>query len=103
VSRHSNSCGSVAAAREKLAKISGIILSHPGLRLEVDGYTDSIGSEAYNQKLSQERADGVRAYLTSEGISSDIVVAKGFGKENPVASNDNAAPLDAGRIGAWRW
>jgi len=79
------------AAREKLAKISGIILSHPGLRLEVDGYTDSIGSEAYNQKLSEERADGVRAYLTSEGISSDIVVAKGFGKENPVASNDNAA------------
>ena len=91
VSRHSNSCGSVAAARERLAKISGIILSHPGLRLEVDGYTDSIGSEAYNQKRSEERADGVRAYLTSEGISSDIVVAKGFGKENPVASNDNAA------------
>ena len=94
MSRNSNSCGSVPAAREKLAKISGIILSHPGLRLEVDGYTDSIdsiGSEAYNQKLSEERADGVRAYLTSEGISSDIVVAKGFGKENPVASNDNAA------------
>ncbi len=79
------------AAREKLAKISGIILSHPGLRLEVDGYTDSIGGDAYNQKLSEERADGVREYLTSEGISSDIVVAKGFGKDNPVASNDNAA------------
>ena len=79
------------AAREKLAKISGIILSHPGLRLEVDGYTDSIGSESYNQKLSEERADGVRTYLTSQGISSDIVVAKGFGKENPVASNDTAA------------
>ena len=79
------------AAREKLAKISGIILSHPGLRLEVDGYTDSIGSESYNQKLSEERADGVRTYLTSQGISSDIVVSKGFGKENPVASNDNAA------------
>jgi len=79
------------AAREKLAKISGIILSHPGLRLEVDGYTDSIGSESYNQKLSEERADGVRTYLTSQGISPDIVVSKGFGKENPVASNDNAA------------
>ena len=79
------------AAREKLAKISGIILSHPGLRLEVDGYTDSIGSESYNQKLSEERADGVRTYLTGQGISSDIVVSKGFGKENPVASNDNAA------------
>ncbi|HWW19718.1 MAG TPA: OmpA family protein, partial [Steroidobacteraceae bacterium] len=79
------------AAREKLAKISGIILSHPGLRLEVDGYTDSIGSEAYNQKLSEERADGVRTYLVSEGLSSDIVISKGFGKDNPVASNDNAA------------
>jgi outer membrane protein OmpA-like peptidoglycan-associated protein len=79
------------AAREKLAKISGIILSHPGLRLEVDGYTDSIGSEAYNQKLSEERADAVRTYLISESLSSDIVVSKGFGKENPVASNDNAA------------
>jgi outer membrane protein OmpA-like peptidoglycan-associated protein len=79
------------AAREKLAKISGIILSHPGLRLEVDGYTDSIGSEAYNQKLSEERADQVRTYLTSQSLPSDIIVSKGFGKENPVASNDNAA------------
>jgi outer membrane protein OmpA-like peptidoglycan-associated protein len=79
------------AAREKLAKISGIILSHPGLRLEVDGYTDSIGSESYNQKLSEERADSVRTYLVSQGLSSDIVVSKGFGKENPVASNDSAA------------
>jgi outer membrane protein OmpA-like peptidoglycan-associated protein len=79
------------AAREKLAKISGIILSHPGLRLEVDGYTDSIGSDTYNQKLSEERADAVRTYLISESLSSDIVVSKGFGKENPVASNDNAA------------
>jgi outer membrane protein OmpA-like peptidoglycan-associated protein len=79
------------AAREKLAKISGIILSHPGLRLEVDGYTDSIGSESYNQKLSEQRADQVRTYLISESLPSDIIVSKGFGKENPVASNDNSA------------
>jgi outer membrane protein OmpA-like peptidoglycan-associated protein len=78
-------------AKEKLAKISGIILSHPGLRLEVDGYTDSIGSDAYNMKLSDERADAVRGYLTGQGIASDNVTAKGFGKENPVATNDTAA------------
>jgi outer membrane protein OmpA-like peptidoglycan-associated protein len=79
------------AAREKLAKISGIILSHPGLVLEVDGYTDSVGSEDYNMKLSEERAGGVRSYLIGEGISPDNIGAKGFGKDNPVASNDNAA------------
>jgi len=79
------------AAKEKLAKISGIILSHPGLKLEVDGYTDSIGSDSYNMKLSDERADAVRSYLTGQGIASDNVTAKGFGKENPVASNDTAA------------
>jgi outer membrane protein OmpA-like peptidoglycan-associated protein len=79
------------AAREKLAKISGIILSHPGLTLEVDGYTDSIGSEEYNLKLSDQRAGGVRDYLLSEGIASDNITAKGFGKDDPVASNDNAA------------
>jgi len=79
------------AAREKLAKISGIILSHPGLRLEVDGYTDSIGSEEYNMKLSEQRAEGVRDYLLGESIAPDNVTAKGFGKDDPVASNDTAA------------
>jgi len=79
------------AAREKLAKISGIILSHPGLRLEVDGYTDSIGGDAYNLKLSEQRAGGVRDYLVGQGLAQDNVTARGFGKENPVASNDTAA------------
>ena len=79
------------AAREKLAKISGITLSHPGLRLEVDGYTDSIGSEDYNLKLSDQRAGGVRSYLIGEGIAPDNVISKGFGKDNPVASNDTGA------------
>lgn len=78
-------------AREKLAKISGIILSHPGLRLEVDGYTDSVGSDDYNMKLSQQRADGVRAYLVVQGIVPDDITSKGFGKDDPVASNDTAA------------
>jgi outer membrane protein OmpA-like peptidoglycan-associated protein len=79
------------AAREKLAKISGIILSHPGLRLEVDGYTDSVGSGDYNLKLSDQRAGGVRSYLIGEGIAPDNVISKGFGKDNPVASNDTTA------------
>jgi outer membrane protein OmpA-like peptidoglycan-associated protein len=79
------------AAREKLAKISGIILSHPGLTLEVDGYTDSIGGDDYNLKLSEHRAGGVRDYLIGQGIASDNITAKGFGKEDPVASNDTAA------------
>src|ERR1700733_10876951 len=79
------------AAREKLAKISGILLSHPGLRLEVDGYTDSVGSEDYNLKLSDQRAEGVRTYLIGQGIVPDDIASKGFGKDNPVASNDNAA------------
>jgi outer membrane protein OmpA-like peptidoglycan-associated protein len=79
------------AAREKLAKISGIILSHPGLRLEVDGYTDSIGSEDYNLKLSDHRAGGVRDYLVGQGIVPDNITAQGFGKDSPVASNDTAA------------
>jgi outer membrane protein OmpA-like peptidoglycan-associated protein len=79
------------AAREKLAKISGIILSHPGLRLEVDGYTDSVGSDDYNLKLSDQRAGGVRDYLIGQGIVPDDINSKGFGKDDPVASNDTAA------------
>lgn len=79
------------AAREKLAKISGIILSHPGLKLEVDGYTDSIGSDQYNVKLSEQRAGAVRDYLTGQGLAPDNVIAIGLGKDNPVASNDTAA------------
>jgi outer membrane protein OmpA-like peptidoglycan-associated protein len=79
------------AAREKLAKISGIVLAHPGLRLEVEGHTDSVGGDAYNQRLSEQRADTVRAYLVGQGINPDTVLARGFGKSMPVASNDTAA------------
>jgi outer membrane protein OmpA-like peptidoglycan-associated protein len=80
-----------AAAREKLAKIAGIVLAHPGLKLEVDGYTDSVGTDEYNLRLSQQRADSVRGYLVEQGIRSDNVASNGFGKENPVASNSTAA------------
>jgi outer membrane protein OmpA-like peptidoglycan-associated protein len=78
-------------AREKLARLSGIVLSHPGLRLEVEGHTDSVGSEDYNQTLSEHRADSVRTYLTTQGIPSDSVTSKGFGKTMPVATNDTSA------------
>jgi outer membrane protein OmpA-like peptidoglycan-associated protein len=77
--------------REKLARLSGIILSHPGLRLQVEGYTDDVGSDAMNMRLSQHRADSVRDFLTSQGIADSNVTAQGFGKTNFVADNRTAA------------
>jgi outer membrane protein OmpA-like peptidoglycan-associated protein len=78
-------------AREKLAKISGIVLAHPGLMLSVEGHTDSVGSDDYNQKLSEQRANSVREYLLGQGVASTAVTARGFGESQPVASNDTAA------------
>jgi outer membrane protein OmpA-like peptidoglycan-associated protein len=78
-------------AKEKLAKISGILISHPGLTLEVDGHTDSVGSDAVNLTLSERRADTVRAYLVAQGVAPDTISAHGFGKEQPVATNDTAS------------
>jgi outer membrane protein OmpA-like peptidoglycan-associated protein len=77
--------------REKLAKVSGIILAHPGLKLEIEGHTDSIGSEEFNQKLSENRANTVREYLISQGLEEDAVSARGFGKGQPLVPNDTAA------------
>jgi len=79
------------AAREKLAKVSGIVLAHPGLRLEVEGHTDSVGSDELNQQLSEKRAATVRDYLVQQGIGINAVSARGFGKTMPAASNDTAA------------
>jgi outer membrane protein OmpA-like peptidoglycan-associated protein len=78
-------------AREKLAKVAGIIAGHPGLRLDVEGFTDSVGGDDYNQKLSEQRGESVRDYLTEEGVSSTSITSQGFGKNQPVASNDTAA------------
>ncbi len=78
-------------ARERLAKISGIVLAYPDLKLEIEGYTDSIGSDDYNQTLSEKRADSVRGYLVSSGVVPDHVTATGLGKANPVADNSTAA------------
>jgi len=78
-------------AREALAKISGIIISHPGLNLQVEGYTDITGSVEFNQKLSEERADTVRDFLTTNGIPTTALTAVGYGVNYPVAPNDTAS------------
>jgi outer membrane protein OmpA-like peptidoglycan-associated protein len=79
--------------REALARLSGVVLAHQGLKLEVEGHTDSTGSDALNQTLSEQRAETVRSYLVQQGLSSDAITAAGFGKAMPIA--DNATP--AGR------
>jgi outer membrane protein OmpA-like peptidoglycan-associated protein len=79
------------AAREKLARFSGIILAHQGLKLEVEGHTDNTGSDELNQKLSEQRADAVRTYLIEQGLPSENLTAKGFGKTMPAADNSTAA------------
>ena len=79
------------AAREKLAKVAGVISGHPGLTLQVEGHTDSIGSDDYNQRLSEQRSEAVRDYLTGQGIPQNSVTARGFGETQPAASNENAA------------
>lgn len=78
-------------AREKLAKVSGILLAYPGLKIQVEGHTDSVGTDEYNQRLSEQRADSVRDYLVQQGVPQSTVSAVGFGKEGPVASNDTAS------------
>ena len=78
-------------AREKLAKVAGILLSYPGLNIEVGGYTDNVGGDAMNQTLSENRAGSVRDYLVQQGVPTNSVSARGFGNTLPVASNDNSA------------
>jgi len=80
-------------AREKLAKVSGILLAYPGLKVKLEGHTDSVGTDDYNMKLSQERADAVRDYLVSQGVSVSSLSSVGLGKADPVATNDT----DSGR------
>jgi outer membrane protein OmpA-like peptidoglycan-associated protein len=78
-------------AREKLAKVAGILLAYPGLNIEVGGYTDNVGGDAMNQTLSENRAGSVRDYLVQQGVASGAVSSKGFGNTLPVASNDDSA------------
>jgi outer membrane protein OmpA-like peptidoglycan-associated protein len=77
-------------AREKLSKVAGIVSGHPGLKLDVEGHTDSVGGDEYNQQLSEQRGAAVRDYLMQQGMAVSSVTTKGFGKTQPVASNDTA-------------
>jgi outer membrane protein OmpA-like peptidoglycan-associated protein len=78
-------------AREKLARVSGILVTHPDLKLEIEGHTDSVGSDSYNQSLSERRAESVRGYLVSQNIAAPTITVAGFGESRPVATNDTAA------------
>ncbi len=78
-------------AREKLAKVSGILLAYPDLKVQVEGYTDNVGGDQYNLTLSQQRGDAVRAYLVSQGVNPGNITATGYGMSNPVADNGTAA------------
>jgi outer membrane protein OmpA-like peptidoglycan-associated protein len=80
-----------SGAREKLAKVAGILLAYPGLNIEVGGYTDNVGGDGMNQTLSENRAASVRDYLVQQGVASTSVSAKGFGNTLPVASNNNSS------------
>ena len=73
-----------------LAKVSGILLAYPGLRVQVEGYTDSVGGDEYNQRLSENRATTVKDFLVSQGVQANNITSEGFGKSNPVADNATA-------------
>ncbi|HEY5331037.1 MAG TPA: OmpA family protein [Acidobacteriaceae bacterium] len=74
-----------------LAKVATILELYPGLKIQVEGYTDSIGSDAYNQKLSENRANAVHDFLVANGVPAANVTAAGYGKADPVADNSTAA------------
>ena len=76
-------------ARERLAKVAGILLAYPDMKIEVDGYTDSTGSPVFNERLSQERAGTVQSYLSQQGVLAGNIAIHGFGEANPIASNDS--------------
>ena len=78
-------------AQLKLAKLCGIIQAHPGLNLAIEGHTDTTGSEEFNLKLSQQRADAVRQFLISQGLSADTITSRGLGEDSPIADNATAA------------
>jgi outer membrane protein OmpA-like peptidoglycan-associated protein len=78
-------------ARERLARVAGILIAYPDLQVEIDGYTDNTGTAEFNQQLSEERAAAVRNYISQQGVPAGSISTHGFGEDNPVASNDNSA------------
>ncbi len=75
----------------KLAKVAGILQAYPSLKVQVEGYTDNVGGEVYNQKLSENRAQSVGDFLVSQGVPLANVTATGFGLNDPAADNGTAA------------
>ncbi|GAC1433442.1 MAG: hypothetical protein NVS1B11_15930 [Terriglobales bacterium] len=78
-------------ARERLAKVAGILLAYPDIKVEIDGHTDNTGTLSFNQKLSEQRAESVRSYLGQQGVAQSTMNTQGFGPSQPIASNDSAA------------
>ncbi|HEY6484116.1 MAG TPA: OmpA family protein [Steroidobacteraceae bacterium] len=86
-----NSAQLTADSHAPLDTMAAGLKKHARVRIEIQGHTDSTGTAAYNLKLSQRRADAVRTYLVSEGVNPDQLVTKGYGQQQPVASNTTAA------------
>jgi len=80
-----------STARERLAKVAGILIAYPDIHVEIDGYTDSTGSLEFNERLSQQRAEAVRSYLASQGVNLATITTQGFGPSQPIASNETAS------------
>ena len=78
-------------AQLKLARVSGILLAHPDLKVQVEGYTDNVGGEQYNQRLSEQRASTVQKFVISQGVGAENASAIGYGMADPVADNKTAA------------
>jgi outer membrane protein OmpA-like peptidoglycan-associated protein len=78
------------SARERLARVAGILIAYPDIRVEVDGYTDSTGSALFNEQLSQQRADSVRSYMNQQGVPPSSITTRGLGQSNPIASNETS-------------
>jgi hypothetical protein len=76
-------------AQVKLAKVSGILLAYPNLKVQVEGYTDNIGTDEYSQKLSEQRADAVREFLVAQSVADANITAQGYGKSDPIADNSS--------------
>jgi outer membrane protein OmpA-like peptidoglycan-associated protein len=74
-----------------LAKVAGILEAYPGLKVQVEGYTDSVGTDDFNQKLSENRASAVKDFLVTQGVSANNITSQGFGKNDPVADNSTSA------------